>query len=329
MNVPSGWRSPRHDEQAALVAGDRDDGGDVVAHAAPTAAVTWTPLAGRIVSASVPSSSVRTSSAHTPAALTTTLAATSISPSPLSTRGTDDPAGPVVVEADDPAAVGDGGTMRGGGARDGEHEPGVVDRGVVVDVAVGELVPRQRRHVGVRLVDVEALVQLADAPAAGEVVHPHRRAERPGDAAIDQPVAFEDRQEEREDLDEVRGVVAQPLALAERLVDEADVAGLEVADAAVDQLGALRRRPGGEVVGLDEGRAQASRGRVEGDSGAGDAAADDQHVEVLGGQPARPSPPDRTVARRAAATSRPHHRDDLPTGTGRRNCLWTGRIRWF
>ena len=99
----------------------------------------------------------------------------------------------------------------------------------------------------------------------------------------------------------MRRVAAQPLALVERLVDEADVALLEVAQAAVDELGALRRRPAGEVVGLDEGGAQAAGGGVEGHPGAGDAAADDEHVERLGGQALEHR---RPVERRDAAGRR-------------------------
>jgi hypothetical protein len=76
----------------------------------------------------------------------------------------------------------------------------------------------------------------------------------------------------------VGGVLQQPLALAQRLVDEADVAVLEVAQPAVDELGRLRRRARGEVVALDEQRAQASRGGVEGDAHARDATPDHQHV---------------------------------------------------
>ena len=112
------------------------------------------------------------------------------------------------------------------------------------------------------------------------IAEPSARATLRGISAV----LGEDRDHERQQLDEVRRVAAQPLALVERLVDEADVALLQVAQAAVDELGALRRRAAGEVVALDERRAQAPRGGVEGDAGAGDAAADDEHVERLGGE---------------------------------------------
>ena len=132
----------------------------------------------------------------------------------------------------------------------------------------------------------------------------------------------------------MRRVAAQPLALVERLVDEADVALLEVAQAAVDELGALRRRAAGEVVGLDEGRAQAPGGGVEGDAGAGDAAADDEHVERLGGQALEHRRPGRTGAtdgssagidaecteRRRSVTESARDRDD---------CLWRAPFAAF
>ena len=76
----------------------------------------------------------------------------------------------------------------------------------------------------------------------------------------------------------------QPLPLVEGLVDQAVVALLEIAQAAVDQLGRLRRGPRREVLGLDQGGPQPPGGGVEGHAASGDAAPDDQHVEVLRGQ---------------------------------------------
>ena len=81
--------------------------------------------------------------------------------------------------------------------------------------------------------------------------------------------------------DEMGGVLEQSLTFVQRLVDEPDVAVLEVPQTAVDELGALRRGPAGEVVALDERGAQATCHGVERDAGAGDPAADDQHVELL------------------------------------------------
>ncbi len=115
----------------------------------------------------------------------------------------------------------------------------------------------------------------------GEVVHPHRRTERPGDPAGEQAVLRQDREQEREDLDEVGSVLAESLALTQRLVDEAHVAVLQIAKTAVHQLGALRGGPRREVLGFDQRRGKAARCGIEGDADAGDAPADDQDVEVL------------------------------------------------
>ena len=117
--------------------------------------------------------------------------------------------------------------------------------------------------------------------AAGEVVHPQRAAERPGDLRVDQAVAAEHRDEEREHPHEVRRVAQRALALVEGVVDEPDLLLLQVAQAAVHELRRLRRRAAREVVPLDERGAQTPRRGVEGDAAAGDPAADDEDVELL------------------------------------------------
>ena len=126
---------------------------------------------------------------------------------------------------------------------------------------------------------------LADAQPAGEVVHPQGAAQRAGEPAVDQPVLREHRDEERQDAHEVRRVAQRDLALGEVLVDEPELALLQVAEPAVHELRALRRRARREVVALDERGAQAPARGVERDPGAGDAAADDEHVELLVRQP--------------------------------------------
>ena len=287
--------------------------------------VRWMPLAGRIESGSTPSSSVRDL----------------VGPDP---GGVDDRArpdrrtggrrrrrrapstcpSPSLVSPTTRHRLATTAPWSGRGAGDREHEPGVVGGGVVVQVAAGQAVPRHRRQVGERLVGVEALVQLADAEPAGEVVHPHRRAEGPGDPAGDQAVPGEDRDHERQQLDQVGSVAAEALALVERLVDEADVALLEVAQSPVDELGALRRGAAGEVVGFDQRRAQAPGGGVEGDPDAGDPAADDEHVEVLVRRGARASPrrSNRGADPASGATT------ENVVGTAE-DCLWRTGPDWF
>ena len=70
----------------------------------------------------------------------------------------------------------------------------------------------------------------------------------------------------------------QPRALGERLADEPEAELLEVAKAAVDQPRRARRRPGGDVVLLDERGPHPARDGVEEGAAADDAAADDDDV---------------------------------------------------
>ena len=79
-------------------------------------------------------------------------------------------------------------------------------------------------------------------------------------------------------------VLKEALAFGQRLVDQLDVALLEVAQTTVDQLGGLGGGPLGEVVALNEGDAQSAGRGVEDDTGPGHATADDDEVERLGAQ---------------------------------------------
>ena len=97
-------------------------------------------------------------------------------------------------------------------------------------------------------------------------------------------LAVEGGDDERQRLDEVRRERDHQLALEQRLADEAEVEVLQVAQAAVDELGGAARRARGVVGALDERDAVAARGGVERDAGAGDPAADDDDVERLGGE---------------------------------------------
>jgi hypothetical protein len=78
-------------------------------------------------------------------------------------------------------------------------------------------------------------------------------------------------------------VGSQPLErlpLSERLADELPIEKIEIAEAAVDQLGGLRRRARGEVSLFEESHPEAAKGKVAGDSGARHPAPDDQSVEA-------------------------------------------------
>src|SRR4026207_1599489 len=66
---------------------------------------------------------------------------------------------------------------------------------------------------------------------------------------------------------------------AERLAHELEVPQLQVAQAAVDELGGLRRGAGGEVALLEERDGDAAQGEVARDARAGHTAPDHDHVE--------------------------------------------------
>ena len=287
--------------------------------------VRWTPLAGRIESGSTPSSSARTSSAHTPGGVDDDAgAATSTVARRRFDDGAVDPAVGVLREGDDAAAVGDDGAVRGGGAGERQDEPGVVGGGVVVEVAAGEPLPgivgrwanaasafSRWCSLPMRKPPVRSYIHIADPRARAT-----RRGIRPSLVRIGIMNGSS--------LTRCGRVAAQPLALVQRLVDQAHVALLEVAQAAVDELGALRRGAAGEVVALDERRAQAPGGGVEGDAGAGDPAADDEHVERLGGQALEHRGPPNGVGTRCSADTAAECR----SGPRRRRPLRTAqRIR--
>ena len=65
---------------------------------------------------------------------------------------------------------------------------------------------------------------------------------------------------------------------------EGEVELVEVAQAAVDELGGPRGGARGPVAHLHDAGAQAAGRGVQGDAGAGDASADDQHVQALSGR---------------------------------------------
>ena len=189
--------------------------------------------------------------------------------------------------------------QRGGGLGHRQREAGVVDPGVVIQETGGEAAPVEVRHELERLPLRQALVQLADPGPAGGVVHPQGGPDPPGVGpgpglpGHSRRVRLalrtlrglgEHRDEEGEGLDEVGGQAQEALPFGQRLVDQAELLLLEVAEPAVDELRRPRRRTGGEVAPLDERRPQAPPGGVEGHPGAGDAAPDDEHVEGLRAQ---------------------------------------------
>ena len=280
---PAVGAGPRHDEDRPPVLGHGHDGGDVVAHLVPRD--------GDVDALGRPDGVGAAALLQRPHVVGPHAGGVDDDPGrdlDGAVAGVDERAGDAVARAPQPGHAGvvddDGAEVERRGPRHGQREPGVVGLGVVVEVGPGQAVV-ERGHVGAGRVPAQPPVPLADAQAAGEVVHPHGGPERPGHLLGDDALlAGEHRDEEGQDLDQVGGVAQQALALVQRLVDEAHVAVLQVAQPAVDELGRLGRRARGEVVPLDQRGAQAAGRGVERHAGAGDAAADDEHVEDAGAE---------------------------------------------
>src|SRR5690606_13024752 len=114
------------------------------------------------------------------------------------------------------------------------------------------------------------------------VVEPHPRPE------LERPdgVAAKDGEEEGEGADEVGRETEEEAALGERLEDEAEVVGLQVAEAAVGEPRGAAAGPLREVARLHQRDVGAAAGRVVRGGHPGDPAADDE--EVVAPLPERP-----------------------------------------
>ena len=156
------------------------------------------------------------------------------------------------------------------------HEARIVDPGVRIDEAT-PVIGAQRRAG-----DVRAQV---DARGGGEAAPPREMVveEQPG---ADEPRGTQVRGVRHDEVqrpDEVRRGGEQHLALAQRLAHQAEVQLLEVAQPAVDELGARRGGVRGEIVLLAQHHRQAAPRGVAGDAGAVDAPTDDQQVAAARG----------------------------------------------
>ena len=116
------------------------------------------------------------------------------------------------------------------------------------------------------------------AKAGEQVVQPQAGAEAPRR----HPRAPVRGQHERERADQMGRHLEQDPPLARCLAHQVELVLLEVAQAAVDQPRRMRRRAAREVALVHHGGAKAAQRGVARDPGAGDAAADDQHVHRLG-----------------------------------------------
>jgi len=138
---------------------------------------------------------------------------------------------------------------------------------------------------GIRIFETDAVLRLErrtgrvsaqiDRARGGEtlaarevIVEEKSRADHPRGPQV--PVV---RHHETQRPDDVRCEREQHLALLQRLADEAEIVELEVAQTAVDQFRAGRRRVRGEIVLLDEQHAEITPGGITRDARTVDTAA--------------------------------------------------------
>src|SRR5437773_6125418 len=87
------------------------------------------------------------------------------------------------------------------------------------------------------------------------------------------------RNQERKGADEFGRQAKKDGPLAQRLAHEPELAGFEITDAAVDQLGGAAARPGSEVAPLEQEHPEPAHRRVARHGCALDAASNDEEIE--------------------------------------------------
>ena len=187
--------------------------------------------------------------------------------------------------------------------------PRVVDLRVVVEHGAREPVGGQRRGAFQRAAGGQVPV-MRHRPA-GSLHRVVQDQARPDVGALDHLLV--QRVHEGNRLDQVRGELGhEQVAFPQGLVDELEVELLQVPQAAVDELARPAGGARGQVARLHQGHPQPPGRRVQGGPRARDAAADDQHVEPLGRQPAEHRGP---VAGVESAVTR-HHPSPMQLRSG-------------
>mmetsp|Transcript_33163 Transcript_33163/g.84712 ORF Transcript_33163/g.84712 Transcript_33163/m.84712 type:complete len:573 (+) Transcript_33163:96-1814(+) len=194
----------------------------------------------------------------------------------------------ILDEPDHLRVIGNGGATQRGGARQRDRHARVVELAVKIDNHALERRPfrvhgAEGGKVALRVAAAAVLGRLQRAAQGHQVVRLHAGPEV--DGLPPGPAGHHDRKR----VGQVRRVLQQALALRERLVHELQLAVvqaqrglLQVAHAAVHQLGGARGGAGREVIALHQRGAQPAAGGVHGDAGASGTAADDEQVEGLG-----------------------------------------------
>jgi hypothetical protein len=153
------------------------------------------------------------------------------------------------------------------------HQTGVIHPAVGIDEGTGE--GRLERPAGLVLAEVDAFRSAQQFAPGQVVVEKQAESHHPG-----RPHRRVVRQHEAQRPHDVRRVAQQDFALLQGLAHQAELVVLQVAQAAVDQLGGGRGRVRCQVVFFAQHYRQPATGRVARDTRAIDAAADDQQVAI-------------------------------------------------
>ncbi len=168
-----------------------------------------------------------------------------------------------------------------GVAHIGGHEAGIVGEELEIAHGLAEALGLEGRGDPGQGAGVQHLMPLGRRHAAQLFEGPHAGAQL-GDLGH----VFH-RNDEGLDARQMRGDAPQDLPLRGRLAHQGDIPLGEVAQAAVDHLGAAAAGPAGPVAGFEEGHPEAAQGRIPRDPRPGDAPADDRDVKALGFQRAK------------------------------------------
>jgi hypothetical protein len=156
-----------------------------------------------------------------------------------------------------------------------DHQARVLHPAVGIDEGPAQVgLERGARGMSAQIDGLRGRQQLAPAEV---VVEEESEPDHPG-----RPQPLVVRQHETQRPDDVGRRAQQHLTLDERLTHQAELVVLEVAQAAVDQLGAGRGGGAGQIVFFAKQHREAAARRVAGDAGTVDATADHYDVENFG-----------------------------------------------
>ena len=155
----------------------------------------------------------------------------------------------------------------------GENQPGVVGYTVVVQRAARKVLLPHPGSIVKHLLGRQTPVLQILRGAREMVIQPEPERDSP-------LLAFsaEMRQQKWSPTHQTRGQLRQNVSLGDRFMHEAQAELLQVAQAAVNQLGAPRAGPAGEVPFLDQNRLEASRRSILGDPRSRDASSDHEQI---------------------------------------------------